>query len=184
MSLESNRTIGGGHKGNQSRRIHAERCDPINRKDLSPLYPPPPGLWGLLVPSAIGIDNQRRQNEFRPGHRRGLKLLLSTCVAAIFATTTFAAVLSEFFGRDRRLNEKDLGLLQDSIRRVLDQPMPGASAEWHDEETGEAGRVSVLRVYERDGMPCAEVEHLFTGRNPFRYVLPYCRQAGQWKMAF
>jgi len=184
MSLGINRTVGVQLKENQSRRILAKRCDPINRKDLSPLYSPPPGLWGLLVLGAIGDDKQRTRNEFRAGNRRGPRILFATCVAAVFATTAFAAVFSDFFGRDRRLNEKDLGLLQDSIRRVLDQRMQGASAQWQDEETGESGRVSVLRLYEQDGRPCAEVEHLFTGRSPFRYLLRYCRQNDEWKMAF
>jgi hypothetical protein len=77
-------------------------------------------------------------------------------------------VFSDFFGRDRRLNEKDLGLLQNTIRRMLGQRMQGASAQWQDEETGEAGRISALRLYEQDGTPCAEVEHHFTARSPFR----------------
>ena len=55
---------------------------------------------------------------------------------------------------------------------------------WEDPDTGEAGRASVLRIYEQDGMPCAEVEHVFTTGNRYRYVLPFCRKDGEWKMAF
>jgi hypothetical protein len=33
-------------------------------------------------------------------------------------------------------------------------------------------------------MPCAEVEHVFTTGNRYRYVLPFCRKDGEWKMAF
>ena len=112
-------------------------------------------------------------------------LLIATCVIAIFATTTFAAAFNDLFGRDwRRLNYKDMQLLQKSVREVLEVRSPGASANWEDHETGEAGRASVLRIYEQDGMPCAEIEHIFTSGNRYRYVLPFCRKDGEWKMAF
>jgi hypothetical protein len=112
-------------------------------------------------------------------------VVVAVCTLAIVTTTTtFAAVFVDLFGRDRRLNEKDLKLLQASLLQVLEARSPGAWTTWEDIETGEAGRASVLRLYERNGMPCAEVEHLFTARNPYRYVLPFCRKDGQWKMAF
>ena len=113
------------------------------------------------------------------------KLLIAACVTAVFTTTTFAAAFSDLFGRDwRRLNAKDMQLLQNSVREVLETRELGASAIWEDPETREAGRASVLRIYEQDGMPCAEVEHIFTAGNRYRYVLPFCRKNGVWKMAF
>jgi hypothetical protein len=112
-------------------------------------------------------------------------ILIATCVIAVFATTTFAAAFNDLFGRDwRRLNYKDMQLLQKSVREVLEVRSLGASANWEDRETGEAGRASVLRIYEQDGMPCAEIEHIFTSGNRYRYVLPFCRKNGEWKMAF
>jgi hypothetical protein len=111
-------------------------------------------------------------------------MIVAACALAIVATTTFAGVFTDLLGRDRRLDQKDLKLLQASLLQVLETRSPGASSTWEDAESGEAGRALVLRIYERDGMPCADVEHLFTARNPYRYVLPFCRKDGQWKMAF
>lgn len=112
-------------------------------------------------------------------------MLIAACIIAVLATTTFAAAFNDLFGRDwRRLNGKDMQLLQKTMREVLDVRLPGASANWEDPDTGEAGRASVLRIYEQDGMPCAEVEHVFTTGNRYRYVLPFCRKDGEWKMAF
>lgn len=111
-------------------------------------------------------------------------LLAATCVMVMIATTTFAAAYNDFFGRERRLNAKDLHLFQMSMREVLQAGLPGASATWEDPETNEAGRASVLRFYERNGMTCADVEHVFTAGNRYRYVLPFCRKDGEWKMAF
>jgi len=115
----------------------------------------------------------------------GKSMLIATCVIAVFATTTYAAAFNDLFGRDwRRLNGKDMQLLQESVRIVLEIRAPGASKNWKDPDTGEAGRASVLRIYEQDGMPCAEIEHIFTSGNRYRYVLPFCRKNGAWKMAF
>ena len=116
---------------------------------------------------------------------RGKRMLIATCIITVFATTTFGAAFNDLFGRDwRRLNGKDMQLLQKTMREVLDLRSLGASAGWEDPDTGEGGRASVLRIYEQDGMPCAEVEHVFTTGNRYRYVLPFCRKDGEWKMAF
>jgi hypothetical protein len=100
------------------------------------------------------------------------------------ATSTFAAAYHDFLGREWRLNARDMQLFQMTLREVLRAGMPGASASWEDRETNEGGRASILRMYERNGMMCAEVEHIFTSRNRYRYVLPFCRKNGEWKMAF
>ena len=110
--------------------------------------------------------------------------LVVTCAVVLCATTTFAAAYHDFFGREWRLNAKDLQLLQRSLRQALQTGLPGASATWEDVETKEAGRASLLRIYERNGMTCAEVEHIFTTGNRYRYVLPFCFKDGEWKMAF
>ena len=52
-------------------------------------------------------------------------------------------------------------------------------------ESGQAGRATVLRVYEQNGMRCAEIEHVFTTGDANRYVVPFCRIAsGEWRIAF
>jgi surface antigen len=110
--------------------------------------------------------------------------LLASCFVAITATMTLAAAYHDFFGRERRLNAKDLQLLHMSLRQALEAGVPGASASWQDDQTKEAGRASVVRIYQHNGMPCAEVEHVFATGNRYRYVLLFCRKDGEWKMAF
>jgi hypothetical protein len=165
---------------NESRRYQSGALRPQKPEGvLSPLCPPPSGFWGLL---ALGYRHVLPRMGDSCWHVTNVTV--AACAFAIIATTTFAAVFTDLFGRDRRLNEKDLKLLQASLLQVLEVRSPGALSSWEDAESGEAGRALVLRIYERDGMPCAEVEHLFTARNPYRYVLPFCRKDGQWKMAF
>ena len=115
----------------------------------------------------------------------GIRILITACIVAVFTTTTFAAPLNDGFGRDWRwLSGKDMQLLQNTVLEVLETQLPGAMVNWKDRETGEAGQASILRIYERDGMPCAEIEYVFTSRNRYRYVLPFCRKDGAWKLAF
>ena len=60
-----------------------------------------------------------------------------------------------------------------------------ATADWAGKQSGRAGRATLLRVFERGGMPCGEVEHVFTAGGGNRYVLPFCRTGdGTWKVAF
>ena len=110
-------------------------------------------------------------------------MLAAICTTVLLTSTTFAAAIQDFFGRDKRLNAKDLQLLQQSLRAAL-EARPGTTSSWEDRDTKEAGRASVLRFYEHNGMACADVEHIFTTGNRYRYVLPFCLKNGEWKMAF
>ena len=110
--------------------------------------------------------------------------LVTACAVIVFASTSFAAAYHDFFGHERRLNAKDLQLFQMSVREALAAGLPGASSSWEDRETNESGRAVVLRFYQRSGMTCAEVEHVFMTGNRYRYVLPFCLKDGEWTMAF
>ena len=111
-------------------------------------------------------------------------IVLALAIAAI-ATPTFAATFNDLLGRDwRQLNGKDVQLLRKSLHEALDARSVGASATWENPETGEAGRVSITRIYDMKGMPCAEIEHVFMTHNRYRYMLLYCRKDGEWKLAF
>ena len=63
----------------------------------------------------------------------GKRVLIATCVVTVFATATFGAAFNDLLGRDwRRLNGKDMQLLQKTMRVVLDEHSLGASADWED----------------------------------------------------
>jgi surface antigen len=96
------------------------------------------------------------------------------------------AGLVDPFGRENYgISEEDWESLKLSVRQVLEAQREGATATWQGAQSGRAGRASLLRVFERDSMPCGEVEHVFTAGGGNRYVLPFCRAAdGTWKVAF
>jgi len=105
---------------------------------------------------------------------------------ALAPSASGAGLLNDPFGRETyRLSEPDWELLKQAVRQVLEAHKQGATADWTGTQSGRAGRATLLRVFERDGMPCGEVEHVFTAGGGSRYVLPFCRVAdGTWKVAF
>ena len=112
--------------------------------------------------------------------------LVAICGFVTFATPTLAGAFGDGFGGAARgLSTSDITLLNQAVRTALEAQEQGAYAVWEGRESGQSGRASVLRVFDRNGMKCAEVEHVFTTGNPNRYVVPYCRIAsGEWRIAF
>jgi surface antigen len=112
--------------------------------------------------------------------------LVAVCAILAFATPSLAAAVGNgFAGAARGLNALDVTLLEQAVRQALDTQKQGESAVWEDRESGQAGRATVLRVYEQNGMRCAEIEHVITTGNANRYVVPYCRiVSGEWRIAF
>jgi surface antigen len=115
-------------------------------------------------------------------------IVLPICAALSVATlrSAPAAGLNDPFGRESyHLSESDWELLKQSVRQVLEAQKQGATADWAGKQSGRAGRATLLRVFERGGIPCGEVEHVFTAGGGNRYVLPFCRAGdGTWKIAF
>jgi len=116
----------------------------------------------------------------------GTRMLVAICGIVAFATPMVAGAFGDGFGGAARgLNASDIALLNQAVRMALEAQAQGAYAVWEGRESGQSGRASVLRVFDRNGMKCAEVEHVFTTGNPNRYVVPYCRIAsGEWRIAF
>lgn len=121
---------------------------------------------------------------------KGCNLILGATLALALlsaaAPPVFSAGLVDPFGRENYgISEEDWESLKLSMRQVLEAQQEGATASWQGAQSGRAGRASLLRVFERDSMPCGEVEHVFTAGGGNRYVLPFCRAAdGTWKVAF
>jgi surface antigen len=120
------------------------------------------------------------------------RFLRLSCNSAFVLSLLLGAVpasggaLVDPFGKETyRLSDAARELLKGAVRQVLESATAGTTADWQDPESGRAGRASLLRVFERDGMTCGEVEHVFTDGKGTRYVLPFCQVAdGSWKVAF
>ncbi|HWA46084.1 MAG TPA: hypothetical protein VHA10_22910 [Hypericibacter adhaerens] len=115
-----------------------------------------------------------------------LMALLVTAMAAALLRPAEAGPLVDPFGRGAyKLSDQDMELLKGAVREVLEKRQVGATAEWSDPASGKAGRATLLDVFTRDGMPCGQVEHVFTKGEGRTYQLPFCQMAdGRWKIAF
>jgi surface antigen len=113
-------------------------------------------------------------------------LVLTAAVAAGAAPSIAAGGLVDPFGLESyNISAADWDLLKQAVRKVLEEQRPGATATWQGKKSGRAGRATLLKVFTRNGLPCGEVEHVFTAGGGSRYVLPFCRIAdGTWKVAF
>ena len=89
-----------------------------------------------------------------------------------------------------RLEEADHAAITAAEDRILAaEPLgPGTTESWAGDVTGNTGTISILNVFEKDGMPCLETAYDFKiarTADPIRYVVPWCQTAdGSWKMAF
>lgn len=82
------------------------------------------------------------------------------------------------------LSKEESELMRGALRSVLDAKKAGATADWKS-SSGRAGRATSLKIFEKNGMPCADVEHAFTAGGGTTYQLPFCETAdGTWKIAF
>jgi surface antigen len=115
-------------------------------------------------------------------------LLAAFAVIALVsgAPPASGGALVDPFGKETyRLSDAAREQLKTAVRTVLESRTPGTTVEWRDEENDRSGRATLLSVYERDGMPCGEVEHVYTDGKGARYVLPFCQVSdGTWKVAF
>ena len=106
-------------------------------------------------------------------------LPLMTSVAAA------EGLINPFDSSGISLSKEDDELMRGALRSVLDAKQPGATADWTSSSSGLAGRATSLDVFERNGMSCANVEHVFTAGDGSTYRLPFCQTSdGTWKIAF
>lgn len=115
------------------------------------------------------------------------------CQSAMVALGLLAAALpaaadgliNPFDSAGTGLSPEDSELMKGALKSVLDAKAAGATAEWTSASSGLAGRATALDTYEKNGMPCANVEHAFTAGGGSTYKLPFCQGAdGTWKIAF
>ena len=107
--------------------------------------------------------------------------LIVAMVAAMLqaqGTWSLGRSLAELSAADREAMTRARG-------EVLDNLKPGAASAWKDEKTGHLGKAHLLRVYEKNGMTCGEVEHIVKVQEESRYVISFCRVSdGTWRAAF
>ena len=81
----------------------------------------------------------------------------------------------------------DLKLIDAASSKLYktDNPKVGASEKWSNPTTGNSGTVSLVQVFEKDGMPCRKLRHSIAvkgNKDPQIYIFNRCRvKSGEWK---
>lgn len=120
-----------------------------------------------------------------PSHRPRLRHLVLLVFLGLASRPALAdGLINPFDSSSTGLNKEETELMKGALKSVLDAKKAGATADWQS-PSGRAGRATALDVFEKDGKPCANVEHVFTAGGGTTYRLPFCEAAdGTWKIAF
>ena len=111
-------------------------------------------------------------------------IALATLLPIMISPAAAEGLINPFDSSGIGLSKEDGELMRGALRSVLDAKKAGATADWKS-SSGLAGRATSLDVFERNGMSCANVEHVFTAGGGSTYRLPFCQTAdGTWKIAF
>ena len=81
--------------------------------------------------------------------------------------------------------EQDYALVDDALRKALDELGTDGVAQWENPQTNAAGSVTVVQERERAGSPCKRLRIENRARNRVgNTVFDFCRQAdGRWVLA-
>jgi surface antigen len=117
---------------------------------------------------------------------RGLAAAAMVVAMAMVAAPPLSAQLVSPFGRDSvGISPEDWTLMMHAMGAVLAQYKVGAKSDWKSPTTGRAGDWVLTRIFERDGMKCAQITHHFTAGPGYDYTAPVCKVPdGTWKLAF
>lgn len=108
-------------------------------------------------------------------------------VTLALALTLFAGAASGQFNplRQLQLTDQDIEMLTAAANRAYETGETGVAESWSNPESGNSGSATIIERFERDGLPCRQVEHVIKivrDAVPKRLVLATCRKDGRWLM--
>jgi hypothetical protein len=113
---------------------------------------------------------------------------LPCLAAAVLAVVTGPALASGnlgFLGRGplAHFNETDIDQARGALGRALRAEQMDTAYDWANPATGAGGRITPLRVFERDGLPCRDLR--IESRHPRASadgIFTLCQRDGRWRM--
>ncbi len=105
----------------------------------------------------------------------GTAVLLAVLGIGILAQGARAQVNPFGKGGSLALTERDLTLLREAQRSLLDEHPVGSSLRWDNSDSENSGTITLLRTFQRDGRDCWRVRHDFdVDREARTYELNLC----------
>lgn len=91
------------------------------------------------------------------------------------------------FPRDIGLTKQDLVMLHDAAKKLYtnESAAVGATESWRNEESGDSGTVTVVKLFQYKGSPCKQIRHDITVKGHAdvkHYRSKWCNVGGEWKM--
>ncbi len=114
---------------------------------------------------------------------------VARCLALLLAFVALpaAAQVNPFGPTAREFATADRERMYRSMIVVLESGEVGRIADWTSDDGTFGGTSELVRSFERDGMRCGEVRHVFAGSSSgrSRFDVPACDVPGEgWKFAF
>jgi hypothetical protein len=115
------------------------------------------------------------------------KWISAICLSAIAALVSGGADGQRLWSFGRSLsdiNAADREAASRARAEVLRTLQTGAMSAWKDEKTGHSGKVRLRRLYQKRGMPCADLDYVLKLPNIKHYLVSFCRTGnGSWRTA-
>lgn len=119
--------------------------------------------------------------------RRGTVTLALAAAFAIvvFASGASAQGVNPFGKAGADLTRKDLDLMRENARALLNKKSDTPMRLWSNPESGRFGGVAIGKEYTDKGYTCHKVTHIIDFKDIRKqFVMPFCLVNGQWKIAF
>ena len=116
---------------------------------------------------------------------RTVSCILAAAMIAVFGASAVAQINP--FGRSGSVSGDDTKYIEAASSKIYkaDNPQVGAVEKWSNPATGNSGTVSLIQVFEKDGMPCRKLRHnirVHDQKDPVVYIFSRCRvKSGEWK---
>ena len=117
---------------------------------------------------------------------RTVSCILAAAMIAVFGASAVAQINP--FGRSGSgVSGDDTKYIEAASSKLYkaDNPQVGAVEKWSNPATGNSGTVSLMQVFEKDGMPCRKLRHnikVHDQKDPVVYIFSRCRvKSGEWK---
>lgn len=118
---------------------------------------------------------------------RTVSCILAAAMVVAFGTSAIAQI-NPFARSGSGISNDDAKYIEAASSKIYkaDDPQVGAIEKWNNPGTGNSGTVSLIQLYEKDGMPCRKLRHRISvkgHKDPQVYIFSRCRvKSGEWKL--
>ena len=111
--------------------------------------------------------------------------IIVLCAALVAWLPAQAQLLGLGLETNIELNKQDLAIIRHTVNEQVHGKPVGTTAEWSNPESGNAGKITLVRKFTRNGQQCETLDYrlITKGAGPEHYRLSSCLQPdGQWRL--